>query len=244
MCTIVRNPTGKSANDVLELEIGGPRVPTSDYNTEFSLHFESIPFTPKAIRKFMEKLSQALSPHIQVHSFAESNNHVLFKWFNTSNPSTEHEVTEIRKVMLSDDGPVNKRLFEHFTPEFNVSVASVIPLRGLLSENNPAVDGGATGYGNNFGDYVAGGGASGTGNQRGAAGGGNLFSFDQNENGGGGGGFSGGGGSSNNNVGGGDGGIQNIVNVDNYRYAGGEASLSVLLLWNLSKNICTCVAQA
>lgn len=132
--------TGRSANDVFEMVISPARVPSSSYNNEFSLHFQSIPFTPKAQRKFIEKLSQVLSPEIQVHSYSESNNHVLFKWFNTSNPVNEHEVTEIRKVLLSDDGPVNKRLYEAFTPEFNITVASVVPLRGMMSENNPVDD--------------------------------------------------------------------------------------------------------
>ncbi|CAL8108569.1 unnamed protein product [Orchesella dallaii] len=138
---------GKSANDVLELSVLPRRTDPSRFVTEFNLHFQSIPFTPNAIRKFIEKLSTILSPDIQVNDYAYSNNHVLFKWFNTSNPSTENEIAEIRKTLLSDDGPVNKRFYEHFSPDFNISVASVIPLRSLLSENNPVEDDQAKGFG-------------------------------------------------------------------------------------------------
>lgn len=178
---------GKSANDVIELQISQPKTQPSRYNTEFNVHFQSIPFTPKAIRKFIEKLSQILSPQIQVHSYSESNNHVLFKWFNTSNPSSEHEVTEIRKVLLSDDGPVNKRFYEHFSPEFNVSVASVVPLRGLLSENSPVDSEGGTGGGEK------------------ESGGGRYFDFDSHEE------------KEKGSGGGVKDGVEGVANVDNYR---------------------------
>jgi len=56
----------------------------------------------------------------------------------TSNPSSEQELTLIRKILFSDEGPVNKNVKMIFSPEFNLSSGEVVPIGGvLLAGNSP-----------------------------------------------------------------------------------------------------------
>jgi hypothetical protein len=64
---------------------------------------------------------------------------VLFTWHNTSNPSDEHELTKIRKILFSDEGGVNSEVRMSFAPEFNLtSSGGIVPIGGnLLGGNSP-----------------------------------------------------------------------------------------------------------
>lgn len=132
---------GKTATDVLTLQIKPP-LP-KNYNSLFTLHFQSIPFNPPAIRKFITKLQKILSPEIQVKSITSSSNHVHFSWYNTSNPSDEFEIAEIRRTLFSDEGGVNKNVKAFFAPEFNLtSSGGVVPVGGVLLGGQTPVDNG------------------------------------------------------------------------------------------------------
>jgi len=51
--------------------------------------------------------------------------------------SNQVEITQLRKLLLSDEGPPAKRLMEIMSPDFNISVGSVIPKGPMLINQSP-----------------------------------------------------------------------------------------------------------
>ena len=130
-------------------------MPDEQFNAEFSLHFLSSSFGPLQIRKFVEKLGSLFSSNsnqIKIKSYSMDNNVVHFSWFNKSNPG-EKEITQLRKVLFSNEGPVDKKVVELFSPDFNITGGNIVPIGRLIGEDTvfhfqtPSSDMGATATG-------------------------------------------------------------------------------------------------
>ena len=132
--------TGKSAHDALEIKIH-PRSKT-DYSAEFFLRFQSpAGFNAPEIRKFIQTLAKSFNDslsNIVVKSYQQSPPTVHVVWFNKTNPSTEFELTALRRVMFSDDGPktaFKSSFSELFKSEgFNLSDGQVIPRGRMIGQ--------------------------------------------------------------------------------------------------------------
>ncbi|CAG7632310.1 unnamed protein product [Allacma fusca] len=131
---ICRDNFGKEASDVLETWV---TTAEEQFNAEFSLHFSTNSFNPVQIRKFVEKLSSLFdsSPkQIKIKSYTVDGNIVHFTWYNKSNPG-EKEITQLRKVLFSNEGPVDKKVVELFNPDFTITGGNVVPIGKLIGED-------------------------------------------------------------------------------------------------------------
>jgi len=72
--------------------------------------------------------------NIVIKSYQQSPPKVQVVWFNKTNPSTEAELTAIRRMMFTDDGPPKNSFKELFKPNFNLSNGQVIPKGRLIGQ--------------------------------------------------------------------------------------------------------------
>lgn len=99
----------------------------------------------------------------------KNSTHIIFKWLNSSNPTSEYELNEIRKILWSEEGGVNRGVKNYFAPEFNLSDSGgVVPIGGVLLGGATPVEGG--GKDKQEFDFGTGGVSGGTGGVEGTGG--------------------------------------------------------------------------